>query len=662
MSIGIYINNVLRDAVPYSLNLTSTIGERATFNVRIVSTDGTYRPEHGHPLELWDGANKLWGGTVDEVIEVSITEAGAATGAFYDIRGVTWEQRLDRRRCYDIANDVPAVYDRNFVFTADDSTDTITTIGNHGRTDGDLVKVKAHSQGVLCGGLDETIEYYVINSTATELQLSLTNGGSAVDITDTGTLDQVLITYRAGEIVRDLLTNFASFEGIGDTNIDDGAVIDTIEFGPDDTVSEAISRLASLSDFVWWIDYDRELFFKPRTFQAAPFDISLTSGNYRSISVRNTLEEKINSVFVGIDWSAIPVTVETFTGDSTATVFSLANRVGQIVSIDLNSGTEQTFGRWLIETDSNWYWQYGSTELRQDPDDAVLTSGDTLTVSYHQLGQNVVFREDASDVIATATQEIDGSGRYQTYYERTDLGQVQAAVDALTLIAAKKDVPKEIEYETDQEVEPLCTTVRPGQIQTIENTTRGVPSDSYLIREISIRDVGGQWLKFTIKAITGNLISTAEYWKNLSGGRGSGGGGGGAGGAGGAQFFIRFADENDSIQTGSDVGNNWGRVDCLPDETVVVEEVGVTAKTQPTDSSLIIDLLVSTDDGLTWASIFPSGSSNKLVLPASTTTAVQNVFDIATFSRNDLLRVDYLQVGAGQSGGNLLISFNGRVV
>jgi hypothetical protein len=660
MSLGLYINNVAREAVQYSLSINSTLGERATFNVRIVSTDGSYRPEQGHPLELWDGANKLWGGTVDEVVEVSITEAGAATGAFYDIRGVTWEQRLDRRRCYDIQNDVPAVYDRNFVFTADDATDTITTEINHGRSDGDLVKVKAHAQGTLCGGLDEAIEYYVINSTANTLQLSLTNGGSAVDITDPGTLDQVLITYRAGEIVRDLLNTFAAFEGIGDTNIDDGAVIDTITFEPDTTVTEAISQIATLSGFVWWIDYDRELWFKPATFAAAPFNITLTSGNYRSLSVRNTREEKINSVFVGIDWRWIPVTTETFTGDGTTTVFTLANRAGLIASIDLNSGTEQTHGQFLAETERNWYWSYGSDQLRQDPDDAVLTGGDTLTVNYYQLGQNVVFREDSADVTATATQEIDGSGRYQTYYEK-DLGQVQAALDAENLIARQKAVAQEIEYETDQEVEPLCTTVRPGQIQTIENTTRGVPSDSFLIREVRISDVGGAWLKFTVKAINGSLLSTAEYWKSISGG-GRRGGGGGGGGAGGAQFFIRFSDENDTIQTGADVGNNWGRIDCLPTETVVVEECSITAKNQPSGSSLIVDLLVSTDYGATWASIFPSGSSNKLVLPASTTSATQNIFDIAAFSAGDLLRVDYVQVGAGQSGGKLLISFNGRVI
>lgn len=569
MSLGVYIYDpattsmLARDAVPYSLSLTATLGERATFNVRIVSTAGTYRPEQGHPIELWDGATKLWGGTVDEVAEVSITEAGAATGAFYEIRGITWEQRLDRRRCYDVTTDTPAVYDRNFVFTADAGTDTITTVGNHGRSNGDRVKVKAHAQGALCGGLDPEIEYYVINATATTLQLSLTSGGSAVDITSTGTLDQVLITYRAGEIVKDLLTTYASFEGIGQTNIDDGAVVDTIEFGPGVSVSEAIAQLATLSGFAWWVNYDRELYFEPRTATAAPFNISLTSGNYRSLRVRRTREDKINSALVGVDWSVLPITSETFTGDGTTRLFTLANRAGEIHSITLN-GNEQTAGAWLGLDDRNWYWQYGSTAIRQDPDDAVLTSGDTLVVNYYVLGQNTAWAEDSADIIATAAQEVDGSGRYQTYYERA-VGYEQARADAEATIAAKKDAVTEIEYETDQEVEALCTTLRPGQIQTIANATRGVSSADYLIREVRITDVGGLWLRFTVRAITGySLTSTAEYWRGIAAGGGgavgvaragvAGGGGGTSATAAGATGQIQF---NTSGALDADADLHW---------------------------------------------------------------------------------------------------------
>jgi len=535
MAITIKVNGSVREAAQYSLSLNAALGERATFNVRLISADGTYRPEQGHPIELWEGGNKLWAGTVDEVAETSITESGSAAGAYYDIRGVSWEQRLDRRLCHDITTNVPPVYDRNFVFTADTATDVITTVGNHGRSNGDKVRVKAHAQGSLCGGLDATIEYFVISATATTMKLSLTSGGSAVDITSTGTLDQILITYRAGDLVTDLVSTFAGTESIGTTNIDSGVVVDTIAFDPETSISQAISDLANLCGYVWWIDAERELYFKPRTYSSAPFSIGTSSANYRAFTVRRTREDKVNSALMRVPWEQIPVTEESFVGNSSARIFTLANRPAVIVSADLD-GTEIEIGTWLAEDDKPFYWQYGSTSIRQDPDDATLTASNTLTIRYRELGANVIREEDSADVTATATLEGSGSGRYQRLYDTTG-GQVQASIEGQAIIDAKKDAVVEISYETDQGVESSCPSLRPGMIQTIANSPRGVTSASYLIKEVSIRDVGGQWLKMVVKAISGtSLIGVQEYWKAMAGGGGTGGGSTatGTGGAGGS--------------------------------------------------------------------------------------------------------------------------------
>lgn len=521
MSIDVYIAGAIREAVPYSLSIQASLGQRATFNCRIVSTSGAYRPQQGHVIELYSGATKLWAGSVDEVAEVSITEAGAAAGAFYDVRGITWEQRLDRRRCYNFSTALPAHYDGTIIVTADASTNTLTSASAHGLSNGARVRIKAHAQGALAGGLDSTIEYFVVNAASTTLQLSLTSGGGAVDITDAGTLEQVLLTNRAGAIVADLISNFADNEGIGTTNVDLGAVLDAVTFDADATVSDAIGQLATLSNFVWWIDEDRELYFKPRTFAAAPFSISTSSANYRSLTVRRTREDKTNAAAFRVPWTQIPALEESFTGDGTTRTFTLANRLGQIVGMTVN-GQDVEFGQWLSESDKAYYWEYASTSIRQDVDVDVLTSGDTLTVRYQRLGADIVRVEDSADISATITQEGGGSGRYVSYLER-EMGQVQAYNEALAIISAKKAPVSEIEYETDEEVEPSCVTLRPGQLQTIANTPRGVSSDSYLIHDVTLSDVAGQYLRFRVRAITGtSLTGVQEFWKALAGQTGGG--------------------------------------------------------------------------------------------------------------------------------------------
>lgn len=69
------------------------------------------------------------------------------------------------------------------VFTAA-TTDTITSAG-HGLSNGDVLLLT--TSDTLPAGLSADTPYYVINSATDTFQLSTTSGGSAVDITDTGT-------------------------------------------------------------------------------------------------------------------------------------------------------------------------------------------------------------------------------------------------------------------------------------------------------------------------------------------------------------------------------------------------------------------------------------------------------------------------------------------
>ena len=328
------------------------------------------------------------------------------------------------------------------------------------------------------------------------------------------------MTNRAGTIVKDLVSTFASFEGVGTTNVSDGPVVDVITFEPSTNVSSAIGQLAVLSDYVWWIDEEKELYFKPRTFLAAPFSISTASGNYRSIQARRTREDKTNATVTRVPAEEVAPLDESFTGDGSTQTFTLADELGQVVSIKVND-QDVDFGQWFSDTGKAFYWEFGSTKIRQDSTADVLTSADTLAVSYRSLGSDTITAEDAADISSTIAVEGSGSGRYESYFERP-VGQLQALLEAQQLIASKKDAITEISYETDEQVEPLCVTLRPGQIQTIANTPRGVSSSSYLIHDVQISDVAGLYLRCRVKAISGtSIVGVQEYWRALAGMGGS---------------------------------------------------------------------------------------------------------------------------------------------
>ena len=515
------IDGTTVDAMPGTLDMSFSLGQRAGLNVTVKSDDGSYRPVVGKDIELFEGATKLWAGSVDEVDERSITEA-APTGRYYGIRAVSWEQYLDKRYCYNGSTGRPLIYERNFEYTANAGTDTLTCTVAHSLSNGNRVRVKAHANGAIPGGLSATVEYYVISASGAALQLSLTAGGAAVNLTDAGTLEQILITNRAGLIVAALLTDGATSEPLGTSNIDLGAVIDTVIFDAGTSVSEAIAALADASNYVWWIDAERELFFKPRTFSTAPFSIGDATGNYRNIRVRTTREDKCNSALVNVDIEQIGYEDESFTGDGTTVKWSLANPVGQIVRVQVN-GEDKQFAQWLTDSDRAYYYEIGKVYIRQDSDETILTAADTLRVVYRKFGANTISEEDTSDISTTATLE-GASGIYAMPFDRPGIGQQQASTEALTLVAARKNNAVEITYETDQQVEATCHTLRPGQLQTIANSYFNVSSGTYLIREVSLGDVYGQWLQFTVKAISTNRLGGAvEFWKSMAGGSSGGG-------------------------------------------------------------------------------------------------------------------------------------------
>jgi hypothetical protein len=70
--------------------------------------------------------------------------------------------------------------------TASATADTLTWV-NHPFSDGD--RVRLFTDSVLPGGLVNTTLYWVVNSTDDTFQVSATEGGSAIDITDAGTGD-----------------------------------------------------------------------------------------------------------------------------------------------------------------------------------------------------------------------------------------------------------------------------------------------------------------------------------------------------------------------------------------------------------------------------------------------------------------------------------------
>jgi len=79
------------------------------------------------------------------------------------------------------------------------------------------------------------------------------------------------------DIIADINTNYLS--GFTINNVDCETVLTYISFRYD-TVSQALQKLADLTQFNWWIDYDKDIHFVANGGETAPVVIEDTTGVY----------------------------------------------------------------------------------------------------------------------------------------------------------------------------------------------------------------------------------------------------------------------------------------------------------------------------------------------------------------------------------------------
>ncbi|MEC4804751.1 MAG: hypothetical protein SAJ12_03835 [Jaaginema sp. PMC 1079.18] len=98
--------------------------------------------------------------------------------------------------------------------SVDPATDTLTLTG-HGLANGDRVMLTVDAGGALPTGVDGTVLYYAVNTSADTFQVSPSEGGSPMAFSDTGAGD-LRLRYGSGELV-------AGFRADSIKTIPDGA-------------------------------------------------------------------------------------------------------------------------------------------------------------------------------------------------------------------------------------------------------------------------------------------------------------------------------------------------------------------------------------------------------------------------------------------------------
>ncbi len=282
---------------------------------------------------------------------------------------------------------------------------------------------------------------------------------------------------------------------------------------------------------------------------------------------------------------------------------------------------------------------------------AVIAFGDVITVTYQaQYPLSFCAQDDAS---------IAAVGLYESIYQGkniTDGATAQQMAQALLdLYGTDGDFPQDIRFVYNSHSQSAWLT--PGMIMDVDITFPTALAN-YTVEEVSSDEQDGSIWRHTVtlRAGLGDVTANVDEQTFLTSAR-----------VGISSPPVRaewmLAETLPGI-------TNPGLATGLVDNFIPIQRPGVIDSwtmqsliDPPTGADLQVDILLSTDGGATFATIFPSGATNKAVLPDGQTTAAGG-FTFATINipvtTGDILQPNVIQVGSTNPGTNIKLTLNIR--
>jgi len=292
----------------------------------------------------------------------------------------------------------------------------------------------------------------------------------------------------AGAIVRDLITNVFSSEGITAGTIHDLTLVDKMVFNYVNG-DRALRMLSEYTNAVWYVDENRALHFYERTSNDAPFTIRDGDVLTNPMPYFDKANFKYrNSQFITNIKNVTDTQQEFFIGDGTRQTFTVGYPFNELPTIELNTGsgyTSQDVGIRGVDTGKDWYIALGSTELVQEFTDTAISSSDSIRVTYKGIYQLVALARDDAEVDRIAALESGTStGFVDAATTQAGISGTEAGIDvAASYLDRFAQTSTLVSFTTTKNTPER---LRAGQVLDFELTSQDI-SGIFLIDSINIR-------------------------------------------------------------------------------------------------------------------------------------------------------------------------------
>jgi len=211
----------------------------------------------------------------------------------------------------------------------------------------------------------------------------------------------------AGDIIKDIIANYMPEFGI--VNIAKGELISYIAFNYA-TVEKCISQLAELTNYDWYVDYDKDIHFFSSETYTAPYELtddSATSGRYKDLEISIDISQVRNYVYIhGGYYLSLPYT-QSIVADGEQSDFNLTYSPYAPVSAKVNSVTKTVGIENVNVSGFDFVVNFNEKTLR-NLDFAKLSLGAVLEITYKREIRILVPRYN--QVSIDQMKAIDGVG------------------------------------------------------------------------------------------------------------------------------------------------------------------------------------------------------------------------------------------------------------
>lgn len=296
-------------------------------------------------------------------------------------------------------------------------------------------------------------------------------------------------------IIADLVTNYALT--FTTANVDASVAVESIKFNRI-SVAACLEKLAKLSNYSWYIDYNSDIHFFAKNTEAAPFNITDTSNNFifDSLEISEDLSQLRNRVFVQGGDAIGDSRTEYFNGDGTKKFFKLSNKFSNAPTVTVG-GAAKTVGVDFLDDEASFdvLWNFNETYIKFTTAPAAGTNN--IEVTGTPLYPILVQVQDSASIAQYGVFE----------FARTDttIKSKQEAKDfAIAELEAYGSKISEGSFDT------YTAGLRSGQLITVNSTLRGVNED-FLIQRVTFSMVNPSVGMYRVELATLKTVTLIDF-------------------------------------------------------------------------------------------------------------------------------------------------------